>query len=242
MSRSRRTDRDDLAVGERGDAVADLVRLARSWVTMNTVRPSVFCRVPMSSSKSPAAIGSSPRSVRPGTRSRIERERARQRHALVMPPESSDGNLSASCSASRQSQVGDRDPVHQVLRQRMGSRAEFPRFAERSARRTARPLERMPPRPDHAGPCGHRWPSDNFDAPPRLDEANDSARQNRLAPAGRADEAEHSPRQRSSADGRSRAGGRSQPEAANTMRMACDWGLSPFLTLQMKSANRRPSQ
>ncbi len=45
---------------ERGDAVATVYRLSRSWVFMYTVRPSVPCSVLISASKSPAAIGSSP--------------------------------------------------------------------------------------------------------------------------------------------------------------------------------------
>ena len=58
-------------------------RLSRSWVTMKTVRPKVRCKVAISVSNSPAPIGSSPEvgSSRK-TISGIERQRARQRHAL----------------------------------------------------------------------------------------------------------------------------------------------------------------
>jgi hypothetical protein len=96
-----------------------VVRLARSWVTMNTVSPRVFCKVLIRASKSPAAIGSRPEvgSSRNQDR-RIEREGARQRHALghaarqlgwifvgVLRPQSNHLEL------------GDRDLVHQLLRQ-----------------------------------------------------------------------------------------------------------------------------
>lgn len=78
-----------------------VVRLARSWVTMNTVRPRVFCRVPISASKSPAAIGSRPEVG--SSRNRIGGSSASARASatrLVMPPDSSAGYLSASCGRS----------------------------------------------------------------------------------------------------------------------------------------------
>ena len=58
-------------------------RLSRSCVTMNTVRPSVFCSVPINSSNSAAPIGSRPEvgSSR-NTSSGIEREGSRQRRPL----------------------------------------------------------------------------------------------------------------------------------------------------------------
>src|SRR5665213_25282 len=72
-------------------------RLSRSWVTMNTVMPSVRCSVRMRVSNSPAAIGSSPDVG--SSRNTISGSSASARASptrLVMPPESSAGYLLAS--------------------------------------------------------------------------------------------------------------------------------------------------
>src|ERR1700693_1651060 len=76
-------------------------RLARSWVTMNTVSPSVFCNVLIRTSKSPAAIGSRPevgssRNTIAGSSASARAKATR----LVMPPDSSAGNLSPSSGVS----------------------------------------------------------------------------------------------------------------------------------------------
>src|SRR5271169_5426936 len=59
-----------------------VLRLARSWVTMNTVSPSVFCKVLIRASKSPAAIGSRPDVGSSRNTIAGSSASARQRHAL----------------------------------------------------------------------------------------------------------------------------------------------------------------
>ena len=119
---------DDLAVGERGDAVADGCRLSRSWVTMKTVRPSVCCSV--ADQRVEFAGGDR---IEPGGRLvekndlRIERQRARQRRRAwscrrtarrdtcrrpspVSPTISSLASASSSssrCERSRYSRIGN---------------------------------------------------------------------------------------------------------------------------------------
>ena len=94
-------------------------RLARSWVTMNTVSPSVFCSVLIRASKSPAAIGSSPEVG--SSRNTIAGSSASARASatrLVMPPDSSDGNLSPSSGSKPDHfELGGGDLVHQRSRQ-----------------------------------------------------------------------------------------------------------------------------
>ena len=69
-------------------------RLSRSCVTMKTVRPKVRCSVAIKVSKSPAPIGSRPEvgSSRNTISGSSASARARATR-LVMPPDSSDGNL-----------------------------------------------------------------------------------------------------------------------------------------------------
>jgi hypothetical protein len=71
-------------------------RLSRSWVTMNTVSPSVSLSVEIRVSNSAAPIGSRPEVGSSRKRMSGSSASARARPArLVMPPDSSDGNFSA---------------------------------------------------------------------------------------------------------------------------------------------------
>ena len=149
-------------------------RLSRSCVTMKTVSPSVCCSVRISSSKSPAAIGSSPdvgssRKTSSGSSASARASATR----LVIPPESSEGNLSRVTSRqadhrelgqghSSQQPLRDIEVLaHRKLhvlqrRQRREQRAlleqHAPATLERTARRRRRPYRDPRPAP-RSMPC-----------------------------------------------------------------------------------------
>ena len=133
---------DDAAVDKHGDAVAHRVQAVEIVGDHEHGESKVRCRVRISSSKAAAPIGSRPEVG--SSRKTISGSSASARASatrLIMPPDSSAGNFSATAGVEADHfELGERDLVDAAAATGRDTRAsETERSGARSARRTARP-------------------------------------------------------------------------------------------------------
>ena len=165
-------------------------RLSRSWVTIKTVRPSVCCSVVISTSKSPAEIGSSPEVG--SSRNTISGSRASARpapRAWSSRPTARTGTCCGRPAIGQPFRVW-LSRVHRARsRKSPNSRAlETAHFAGRSARKTTHPAETRCP---NAGLCRawQRYQHNRILRPKSRcglrawDQTNNGSKQNRFATA-----------------------------------------------------------
>jgi len=133
-------------------------KLARSWVTMKTVSPSVACNVLMSSSNSPPRWDRDRMSVRQETRWRDRaREPAPARPASSFRRTARKETCRRPWRQADHFKLGGRNLIHQRVGKGPASRAsETRRFAAPSVTRKARPVETgCPSGYRRCEDCGH---------------------------------------------------------------------------------------